>query len=94
MFSEVRNAAYIDRGSSVAKVLLDHGCTVGDARDLGVMHNELARQQQAGADGTETLTCFTELAGRIRGSGTSAETMTTPYSRVDNRLEITSPARY
>lgn len=94
MFLEVNNAAYIDRGSSVAKILLDHGCTAESARDLGVLHNELARRQQAGADDSDALRRFAEIALTMSGSGASVQAMTTPYSRVDNRLEITTPARY
>lgn len=94
MFSEVRNAAYIDRGSSVAKVLLDHGCTADSARELGVLHNELARRQQASADDGGTLGRFAEVAMTVSGSGGSTDAVTTPYSRVDGRLEITTPARY
>lgn len=94
MFTEVRNAAYIDRGSSVAKVLLDHGCTVSGARELGVLHNELARCQRAGLDHFDTLGKFEALARTVRGSRAVVQSVTSPYSRIDSRLEITSPARY
>jgi p-methyltransferase len=94
MFEEVRNAAYIDRGSSVAKILLDHGFGVDDAQRLGILHNTLAREQNAGISGTATLAEFADIASRARGTVNPVEAVTTPYSRIDGRLEITSPARY
>ncbi|HEY4455160.1 MAG TPA: radical SAM protein [Pseudonocardiaceae bacterium] len=94
MFAEVHNAAYIDRGSSVAKILLDHGASVRDASRMSVLHNEMARRQSAGLDDTAARNEFATLAATTHGSAHEVEAVTTPYSRVDGRLEITSPARY
>ncbi|NBH08559.1 radical SAM protein [Amycolatopsis sp. SID8362] len=95
MFAEVHNAAYIDRGSSVTKTLLDHGASVGEASRMGVLHNETARRQGAGLDDSATRAEFAALAaGMQHATARSVDAVTTPYSRVDGRLEITSPARY
>ncbi|GEM_PF-5394678 len=94
MFEEVRQAAYIDRGSSVAKVLLDHGCTVESASRMGVLHNEIARKQNLREDASSTLAELAGLAAELPALTQGVASVTTPYSRVDARLEITSPARY
>ncbi|MBF6212191.1 radical SAM protein [Nocardia puris] len=94
MFAEVHNAAYIDRGSSVTKILLDHGASVGDVQRMGLLHNEMARRQQAGLDDTSARDEFAVLTASTHGTAQEIDSVTTPYSRVDGRLEITSPARY
>ncbi|QKG18661.1 B12-binding domain-containing radical SAM protein [Actinomadura verrucosospora] len=94
MFEEVHSAAYIDRGSSVTKILLDHGASVDDASRMGVVHNQMARCQNAGADDGAARAELEALAARMHGTEGPIDAVTTPYSRVDGRLEITSPARY
>jgi radical SAM superfamily enzyme YgiQ (UPF0313 family) len=94
IFTEVTNAAYIDRGSSVTKILLDHGYSVGDVTRLGILHNQLAREEIAGGATAGTLESFQALAGRADGAVTQVEEFTSPYRRTTGAIQVNSSARY
>jgi len=94
IFTEVTNAAYIDRGSSVTKILLDHGYSVGEVTRLGVLHNSLAREELAGGQRPATLDQFQRLAGDAAGAAGQVDEFTSPYRRAEGPLRVNSSARY
>lgn len=97
VFQEVGNAAYIDRGSSITKVLLDHGYAANEVRDLGIFHNQLARDQMAGASGAASLDQFSRLALRHMEAcrvERLQEEVASPYSRTTTRLQLNAAARF
>ncbi|WP_437762656.1 radical SAM protein [Sorangium sp. So ce281] len=94
VFQEVTNSAYIDRGSSITKILLDHGYSVDEVRQLGILHNSLAREEMNGGQKPETLKEFTRMAFRAEGEVSVTGKFTSPYSRTGGALQINSSARY
>lgn len=80
IFSEVRSAAYLDRGSSVAKVLLDHGLSVDRAREISILHNDLARATTS-TEQASVRAAFNERAQWAVGSLDSIAQVTSPYRR-------------
>jgi p-methyltransferase len=94
IFTEVTNAAYIDRGSSVTKILLDHGYSVDEVTRLGVLHNSLAREELAGGQRQETLDQFRRLAGDAAGAIGTVDEFTSPYRRSEGPPQVNSSARY
>jgi anaerobic magnesium-protoporphyrin IX monomethyl ester cyclase len=96
MFQEAKNAAYIDRGSSITKVLLDHGYSVDEVRDLGKLHNQLAREELGGGQTSQTLAAFQEMALRHVGHGNerAVADFTSPYSRTGAQLQVNAGARF
>ncbi|GAA2682521.1 MULTISPECIES: radical SAM protein [Actinosynnema] len=94
IFTEVTNAAYIDRGSSVTKILLDHGYSVDEVTRLGILHNSLAREELAGGQRQDTLDRFRRLACDATGATGAVDEFTSPYRRTGETPQINSSARY
>lgn len=95
IFAEVKSAAYIDRGSSICKVLLDHGYSVDEAKSLALLHNNIARQQSAHFDAKPALDSFAGLSLSARGAA-SAKYLdaSSPYSRTQSEVRLNAGARY
>lgn len=94
IFQEVRNSAYIDRGSSITKVLLDHDFSPSGLRDLGIAHNQLAREEAGAGQQADTLAAFRRTALQGRGDQTEVGAVTSPYSRTGSGLQVNSGARF
>ena len=96
MFMEVKNAAYIDRGSSITKVLLDHGYSVDNVKKIGILHNQLARDEMSGHSKMKTLAEFRKMSLQAMNENhTSAfSKFDSPYSRTGNQLELNASARF
>ncbi|WP_428262079.1 B12-binding domain-containing radical SAM protein [Haliangium sp.] len=96
MFEEVTAAAYIDRGSSITKVLLDHHYSVDEVKELGRLHNQLAREEIAGARSPATEAAFETMALRHAddANGRKVADFTSPYSRTGGKLQVNAGARF
>lgn len=94
IFHEVVNAAYIDRGSSITKVLLDHGFTVQEVRSLGIAHNELARRELDDVANDDVLEAFRRLSLGGGGGADHVTAISSPYSRTGTGLQVNSGARF
>jgi radical SAM superfamily enzyme YgiQ (UPF0313 family) len=95
IFASVTGSAYIDRGSSVCKVLLDHGYSVDGVKELGMLHNDIARRQNYNRPIDDELGRFSLLASaaNCRGAGMPFEA-SSPYSRTQNELRLNAGARF
>jgi hypothetical protein len=83
MFAEARNSAYLDRGSSITKVLLDHEHSVDDVRRIGILHNDLAREERGGRQTAATLERFAaSVTNASYGSAASVAALSSPYRRI------------
>jgi len=95
MFDEVNNSAYLDRGSSITKVLLDHGYTIDEVRRLGILHNDLAREEMNSGQSSETRNRFEALAAEPRhGDSALVDLHSSPYRRVVAGGTPNAGARY
>ncbi|MFD7730118.1 B12-binding domain-containing radical SAM protein [Kitasatospora phosalacinea] len=94
IFQEVTNCGYIDRGSSVTKVLLDHGYSVDQVKELAISHNQIARDEMNGVSTAAALAAFRRLALDRNIGASSVGAFTSPYARTGGALHINSSARY
>ena len=95
IFHSVTGAAYIDRGSSVCKVLLDHGFSVESVKELGSLHNDIARRQNGGESELTGIRKFSLLAASAHGyAAESHYEASSPYSRTQDEARLNAGARY
>jgi anaerobic magnesium-protoporphyrin IX monomethyl ester cyclase len=95
IFESVTGSAYIDRGSSICKVLLDHGYSVGDVKRLGQLHNDIARRQNAGLASANRIKQFSRMAAAAHCDVTGAHhEASSPYSRTQDEARVNAGARF
>lgn len=96
IFNEVTNSAYIDRGSSICKVMIDHGYSAEEVRMAGIYHNEIARLQNAGSPYGGSYTGLEKLALKDIeiGSFNFNDEFTSYYSRVKQETQLDVRTEY
>jgi anaerobic magnesium-protoporphyrin IX monomethyl ester cyclase len=95
IFESVTGCAYIDRGSSICKVLLDHGYSVNDVKRLGLLHNDISRRQSAGLPYVSQVKQFSRLAAAARCQAIDVHCeATSPYSRTKDEARVNAGARF
>jgi radical SAM superfamily enzyme YgiQ (UPF0313 family) len=93
IFEEVTECGYIDRGSSVTKVLLDHGYSVDGVKNLAISHNRLAKAEIRNTPADSLLAHFQGLALGQNVGVDAVGDFTSPYART-GPVHVNSSARY